>query len=49
VECTVERVFSVADHTLLIGDVEAVVAPDREGGPLLYFDRTFHSLGEPLP
>ena len=49
VECSVERVFSVSDHTLLIGDVEAVVAPDREGGPLLYFDRTFHSLGEPLP
>ena len=49
VECSVERVFSVSDHTLLIGDVEAVVAPAREGGPLLYFDRTFYSLGEPLP
>lgn len=48
-ECSVERVFGVSDHTLLIGDVEAVVAPDREGGPLLYFDRTFHALGERLP
>jgi flavin reductase ActVB len=48
VDCTVARVFEVSDHTILIGNVEAVVSPQREGGPLLYFDRTFHALGEPL-
>jgi flavin reductase ActVB len=47
-DCTVARVFEVSDHTILIGNVVAVVSPQREGGPLLYFDRTFHSLGEPL-
>jgi flavin reductase ActVB len=47
-ECAVERVFGVGDHTLLIGDVRAVVTPSREGGPLLYFDRTFHALGRGL-
>jgi flavin reductase ActVB len=47
-DCTVARVFEVSDHTILIGSVEAVVSPQREGGPLLYFDRTFHALGEPL-
>jgi flavin reductase ActVB len=48
VDCTVARVFEVSDHTILIGNVEAVVSPQREGGPLLYFDRRFHALGEPL-
>jgi flavin reductase ActVB len=47
-ECAVERVFGVSDHTLVIGDVQAVVVPRGEGGPLLYFDRTFHGLGETL-
>jgi flavin reductase ActVB len=47
-ECAVERVFGVGDHTLLIGDVRAVVSPSREGSPLVYFDRTFHALGDPL-
>jgi flavin reductase ActVB len=47
-DCSVARVFEVSDHTILIGNVEAVVSPQREGGPLLYFDRTFHALGEPL-
>jgi flavin reductase ActVB len=47
-DCTVARVFKVSNHTILIGNVEAVVSPQREGGPLLYFDRTFHALGEPL-
>lgn len=47
-DCGVARVFDVSDHTILIGNVEAVVAPERPGGPLLYFDRTFHALGEPL-
>ncbi len=48
VDCTVARVFEVSDHTILIGNVEAVVTPEGPGGPLLYFDRTFHALGEPL-
>jgi flavin reductase ActVB len=48
VDCTVDRIFSVSDHTLLIGNVEAVASHERPGGPLLYFNRTFHTLGEPL-
>jgi flavin reductase ActVB len=49
VDCIVDRVFEVSDHTLLIGNVEAVVSPrDKDGGPLIYFDRRFHGLGDPL-
>ena len=43
--------FEVSDHTLVIGAVErALVGRGAEvpGEPLLYFDRTFHRLGEPL-
>jgi flavin reductase (DIM6/NTAB) family NADH-FMN oxidoreductase RutF len=47
-DCSVARVFEVSDHTILIGNVEAVVSSRRRGGPLLYFDRTFHALGKPL-
>ncbi len=49
VECVVDRIFEVSNHTLLIGNVEEVVSRvDREGGPLLYFNRTFHELGDQL-
>ncbi|HSK17260.1 MAG TPA: flavin reductase family protein [Gaiellaceae bacterium] len=47
-DCSVHRVFEVSDHTLLIGNVEAVASPSGEAGPLVYFDRTFHALGEPV-
>ncbi len=49
-DCSVDRVFEVADHTLFIGTVEhAVAAEDLDDpGPLVYFNRTFHALGEPL-
>jgi flavin reductase ActVB len=47
-DCSVARTFEVSDHTLLIGTVEAVVRPSGESGPLLYVERTFHGLGEPL-
>jgi len=49
-DCAVDRVFEVADHTLIVGRVEAAVA-DAElesPGPLLYFNRTFHHLGKPV-
>ncbi len=52
-DCSVDRTFDVADHAVLVGDVDEVVVsgPLGEGqhGPLLYFDRTFHTLGESLP
>ena len=50
-ECSVERFFGVADHVLIIGGVERAVAEADldEPGPLLYFNRTFHALGEPIP
>ena len=49
-DCAVDRVFEVADHTLFVGTVEHAVVADHldEPGPLVYFDRTFHALGEPL-
>jgi hypothetical protein len=31
----------------VIGNVDAVAAHEP-GGPLVYFDRTFHTLGEPI-
>lgn len=52
IDCSVDRVFEVEDHTLVIGAVEAVIPGRRSGEgarePLLYFDRTFHALGRPL-
>ena len=49
VECVVDRIFEVSKHTLFIGNVEEVVSRvDREGGPLLHFNRTFYELGDPL-
>lgn len=51
-DCSVYRTFHVGDHVLVIGDVEHAVSvpPDalEEPGPLLYFNRTFHSLGQAL-
>jgi flavin reductase (DIM6/NTAB) family NADH-FMN oxidoreductase RutF len=49
-DCTVGETFEVSDHTLVIGRVEqAIVAEaDEPGRPLIYFNRTFHSLGEPI-
>jgi flavin reductase ActVB len=51
-ECTVAQVFRASDHVLIIGTVEhAISAPVGEldePGPLLYFNRTFYSLGPPL-
>ncbi|PWU18985.1 MAG: flavin reductase, partial [Candidatus Rokuibacteriota bacterium] len=49
-DCAVDRTFSVSDHTLVIGSVEhALTTADLEQpGPLVYFNRTFHRLGEPL-
>ncbi|MER3409294.1 MAG: MFS transporter [Thermoleophilia bacterium] len=50
-DCRVTATFEVADHALVIGAVERAVteAELAEPGPLLYFNRTFHALGDPLP
>jgi len=50
-DCSVGQTFEVADHTLVIGVVEHALV--GEGGeappdPLVYYDRTFRRLGEPL-
>jgi flavin reductase ActVB len=49
-DCSVDHTFSVSDHVLVIGNVEhAISVPAdelEEPGPLLYFNRTFHTLGE---
>ncbi len=51
-ECSVAQDFRASDHVLIIGTVEhAISAPEGEldePGPLLYFNRTFYSLGEPV-
>jgi flavin reductase ActVB len=51
-DCSVAQVFHAADHVLVIGDVEHAVSVPveelEEPGPLLYFNRTFHSLGKPI-
>jgi flavin reductase ActVB len=50
-DCAVRRTFVVSDHTLIVGKVEHAVTADdlEEPGPLVYFNRTFHTLGERLP
>ena len=51
-DCSVDRIFEVGDHTLIVGAVETVTPGGTPAhgsrGPLLYFDRTFHALGKPL-
>lgn len=51
-DCAVVRVFDVADHKLIVGSVEHAVSagPDElaDPGPLLYFNRAFHRLGETI-
>jgi flavin reductase ActVB len=46
-DCALVETFEVSDHTLVIGLVrEALVGEARS--PLVYFDRTFRKLGDPL-
>jgi len=51
-DCRVEQTFDVADHMLIVGAVETAIAGrEAEGdlsGPLVYFDRTFYTLGRSL-
>jgi flavin reductase ActVB len=51
-DCRVEQTFDVADHTLIVGAVETAIAGRQaEGdlsGPLVYFDRTFYTLGRSI-
>lgn len=49
--CAVAETFEVSDHTLVIGVVEhAIVGESGEAPahPLVYFDRAFRKLGDPL-
>jgi flavin reductase ActVB len=47
-DCSVDQTFTISDHVLVIGNVEHAVTAEEldEPGPLLYFNRTFHRLGE---
>jgi flavin reductase ActVB len=50
-ECSVAQDFRAADHVLIIGDVEHAFTAEGaldEPGPLLYFNRTFYALGDPV-
>ncbi len=49
--CAVAETFEVSDHTLVIGVVEHAIvgeSGDAPADPLVYFDRTFRKLGDPL-
>jgi len=50
-DCSVAETFEVSDHTLVVGLVErALVGESGEApaNPLVYYDRTFRRLGDPL-
>ncbi len=50
-DCLVKQTFEVSDHTLVVGLVrQAVVGEggDAPSDPLLYYDRRFRRLGDPL-
>jgi flavin reductase (DIM6/NTAB) family NADH-FMN oxidoreductase RutF/2-polyprenyl-6-methoxyphenol hydroxylase-like FAD-dependent oxidoreductase len=45
-DCAIDSVTEVSDHSLIIGRIEASrIADENENGPLLYFDRAFRTLG----
>ena len=46
-KCEKIVVYDAGDHVLMLGRVEDVVQM-REGKPLLYFDRGYRSVGEPV-
>ncbi len=43
--CARYAVYPAGDHSLLVGEVLAVEEP-AEGSPILYFDRTYRSVGK---
>lgn len=47
-DCTVSRTFEVSDHTLIVGAVRRALGAPEAADPLVYYNRTFHRLGEPL-
>lgn len=44
-DCRVERSVEAGDHTIFIGRVLSVHAPDDADGPLLYFRGSYGSVG----
>lgn len=49
--CAVAETFDVSDHTLVVGVVEHAIvgeAGEAPAHPLVYFDRAFRKLGDPL-
>lgn len=51
-DCSVSRTFEVSDHALVIGVVEEAIVSSGDrppADPLLYFDRAFRRIGDPLP
>lgn len=49
-DCRLVRAFDGGDHALLLGQVDRVVRSraQADGGPLLYFNGSFHTLGASL-
>lgn len=49
-DCVALREIDVADHTLVVGSVEQVVAAPAAAAaaPLVYFDRSYRTIGEEL-
>ena len=47
-DCLLHRNFELGDHALLIGDIREAALPEDPQGPLVYFDRAYHRVGEPI-
>jgi flavin reductase (DIM6/NTAB) family NADH-FMN oxidoreductase RutF len=45
-ECRTTAVHDGGDHSIVVGEVLAVTEPSTEGGPLLYYSRSYRRLGD---
>lgn len=45
--CSMYRVYEAGDHSIILGQVEEIELV-REGGPLLYYDRSYRPVGDEL-
>jgi flavin reductase (DIM6/NTAB) family NADH-FMN oxidoreductase RutF len=48
-ECRLAKVVDWHSHGIFLGEVSGVIAPGAAAAPLVYHDRRFHLLSDPLP
>lgn len=41
-ECAVAKTIKAGDHSIIIGAVKHIIAPDKKSSPLLYVERHYH-------